>query len=136
LQSTICTRSQGLFLYARLLLDQIIPTVSWTEKLDVESLANTLPVGLEDMYNSMLSRQAQALEIETSAQVFLLECATHSSRPLRLNELANFLGFAFSSSKMPSRTPKEIAKLACAPLLEIAEDETVQGETGLMSCYS
>lgn len=132
LQSTICTRSQGLFLYARLLLDQIIPTLTSTEQLDVESLANTLPIGLEDMYNSMLFQQAKALKIDTAIQIFLLACATHSSRPLRLNELANFLEFVFSSSDSPGGTPKEIARSACAPLLEIAEDETVQG---LFICF-
>ena len=124
LESTICTRSQGLFLYARLLLDQIIPTLKSMENLDVETLANTLPIGLEDMYNSMLFQQAQALKIKTSIQVFLLECATHASRPLRLNQLANFLDFVFSS-ELPGN-PKEIARSACTPLLEIAADETVQ----------
>ena len=130
LQSIICMRSQGLFLYARLLLDQITPTISSTERPDVESLANTLPIGLEDMYNSMLFQHAKAFKIGTSIQVFLLECATHSSRPLRLNELANFLGFVFSFS-MPG-TPKEITRSACAPLLEIAEDETVQSRLEVM----
>ena len=123
LVSTICERSRGLFLYARLILDQIIPIIRSSSHLDVEKLANTLPIGLEEMYSSMLSQQAKALEIETSIQVFLLECITHSSRALRLNELANALSHEFVT--LPA-TPKEIARSACAPLLEILEDETVQ----------
>lgn len=95
--------------------------------MDVKKLANTLPIELEDMYNDMLFKQAQALKIDVSIQVFLLECATHSSRPLRLNELADFLRFVFATSNLLSGTsPKDIARSACAPLLEIAEDETVQ----------
>ena len=126
LGSTICTRSQGLFLYARLLLDQLLPDLSSAKSLDIQSLANTLPIGLKDMYNSMLFKQRLVMGIDTSIQVFLLECATHSSRPLRLNELASFLAFSFPSSQLPGATTKEIARSACAPLLEIAEDETLQ----------
>jgi ankyrin repeat protein len=88
-------------------------------------LANSLPVGLEEMYNKMLFQQALTLNIEISIQVFLLECATHASRNLRLNELANFLQFKFPVSMIPE-SPKAIARTACAPLLEIMEDETVQ----------
>jgi len=51
LASKIAERSRGLFLYARLLLDQIIPSLKSTA-LDVENLMKTIPVGLEEMYNS------------------------------------------------------------------------------------
>jgi ankyrin repeat protein len=125
LLSTICTRSQGLFLYARLLLDQITPILQSEKQVNIEALVKSLPVGLEDMYNSMLFQQSETLKIETAIQVFLLACATHSSRSLRLNELANFLQFRFTRSMAPG-TPKAVARAACAPLLEIMEDETVQ----------
>jgi ankyrin repeat protein len=125
LLSTICMRSRGLFLYARLLLDQITPVLQSEKQLDAEALAKSLPIGLEDMYNCMLSQQAQVLNIETSIQVFLLGCTIHSSRNLRLNELADFLQFKFPPSMIPG-TPKAIARTACAPLLEIMEDETIQ----------
>jgi WD40 repeat protein len=49
LASTICEKSRGLFLYARLLLDQIIPTIQSAQTLDVEKLTNSLPIGLEEM---------------------------------------------------------------------------------------
>jgi hypothetical protein len=126
LQSIICSRSQGLFLYARLLLDQIIPSLSSAAYLDVNSLASTLPIGLENMYNSMLSLQAKKSSIDTRIQEFLLECATHSSQPLRLNELADFWEIVFSSSNIATWS-KEVVRSACTPLLEIAEDESVQG---------
>lgn len=125
LESTICRRSRGLFLYARLLVDQIIPKLKATGQLDVQKLARNLPVGLEDMYNSMLHGNTQSQKIETAVQVFLLEFVTHSSRALRLNELANILASVFAPEKLPG-TPKNVARTACAPLLEILEDETVQ----------
>jgi len=73
----------------------------------------------------VLRRQAKSLGIDIKIQVFLLEMATHSSRALRLNELANALASCFPSSMIPN-TPKSLARSACAPLLEISEDETVQ----------
>lgn len=125
LTSTICAKSRGLFLYARLLLDQITPTIQLTHHLDIEKLVNSLPIGLEEMYNSMLSQQAESMNIDACVQVFVLECVTHSSRPLRLNELASVLARAFTPDKIPGN-PKAIVRSACAPLLEILEDETVQ----------
>jgi ankyrin repeat protein len=123
LVSAISERSDGLFLYARLLLDQIIPNLG-SKQLDVEKLVESLPVGLEEVYNSMLFQQAASLKIDIQIQVFLLELATHSSRALRLNEMASVLASAFPASMMPD-APKAIARSACAPLLEILEDETV-----------
>lgn len=125
LRSTVCIRSQGLFLYARLLLEQIGPVLISEDEVDVEALVQSLPIGLEDMYNSMLFQQAETLHVDQSIQVFLLECAINSSRNLRLNELADFLEFKFPQSMAPG-TSKAVARAACAPLLEIMEDETVQ----------
>jgi ankyrin repeat protein len=123
LVSAISERSDGLFLYARLLLDQIIPSLESTQ-LDVDRLVKDLPVGLEEMYNSMLSQQARSLKIDVQIQVLLLELATHSSRALRLNEMASALAATFPASMLPD-IPKVVARSACAPLLEILEDETV-----------
>lgn len=125
LESTICERSRGLFLYARLLVDQIIPKIEAGAVFDVQHLALNLPVGLEEMYNSMLHQNSVDQEIDTAVQVLLLELVTHSSRPLRLNELANVLAFEFAPQHLPD-TAKNVARKACAPLLEILEDETVQ----------
>ncbi|RDW87374.1 ankyrin-1 [Coleophoma crateriformis] len=124
LVSIILKRSSGLFIYARLLLDQIIPSLG-SAQLDIEGLVKTIPVGLEQMYNTMLFQQANSLKVNIQIQVFILDLATHSSRALRINELACILAFAFPSSMMLGG-PKLIARSACAPLLEISEDQTVQ----------
>lgn len=125
LVSIISARSRGLFLYARLLLDQITPRLESLQQLDIEQLVKNIPMGLEEMYNNMLFRQARLLNIDTQIQVFLLELVTNSSRALRLTELASALSFSFPSSMIPG-APKSVTKLACSPLLEILEDETVQ----------
>ncbi len=123
LVSAISERSDGLFLFARLLLDQIIPKLG-SAQVDVKILVKSLPAGLEEMYNSMLFQQAYSLKIDMQIQVFLLELATHSSRALRLNEMSSALASTFPASMIPD-VPKVIARTACAPLLEILEDETV-----------
>lgn len=121
--AAIAERSGGLFLYARLLLDQITPSLGSSAPV-VESLVRNLPVGLEQMYNSMLCQQAALFGIDVRVQVLLLELATHSSRALRLNEMAGVLASVFPASMLPD-APKTIARSACAPLIEILEDETV-----------
>jgi hypothetical protein len=96
--STISERSRGLFLYARLLLDQIesrLGTPETETRVYLENLAKNLPIGLEEMYNSMLFQQSHRFDM--NIQVFLLKLATHSSRALRLNEMANALAVTFPS---------------------------------------
>lgn len=139
LASTISIKSRGLFLYARLALDQIVPKLISKQQVDVQNLITTLPVGLEEIYNNTLLKQSQLLEfpghsgIGTKIQVFLLECLTHSSRPLRLNELADALNVVLMPSipglymaSMPQWNPKQVTRTACSPLLEILEDGTIQ----------
>lgn len=122
LQSTICSKSKGLFLYARLLLDQIEKSQM---TLDVGRLAESLPIGLEEMYNTMLDQQAKGLKINTSLQVFLLEWVVFSPVILRLNQLASVLQLCFLSS-IDAKDAKNIVRSSCSPLLEILEDESVQ----------
>jgi hypothetical protein len=103
--STISERSRGLFLYARLLLDQIesrLGTPETETRVHLENLAKNLPIGLEEMYNSMLFQQSHRLDI--NIQVFLLKLATHSSRALRLNEMANALAVTFPSEMVPGES--------------------------------
>ncbi|VUC31681.1 unnamed protein product [Clonostachys rosea] len=125
LVNVISQRSGGLFLYARLMVDQILPTIERGEPLDAEKM----PMGLQDMYHTVLCKQAQAPGIDTDMQVFLLGCVTHSFRPLRLRELAALLQEYISNKNGTSPSlsdAKLLVKQACGPLLDILDDETVQ----------
>ncbi|TGO53689.1 hypothetical protein BCON_0119g00130 [Botryotinia convoluta] len=124
LHSIICDRSAGLFLYARLLSDQLIPALVSKQYLDLEEIASTLPVGMQDMYNSILLQQSRSTGIDTDLQVFILNAVIFSSRLLRLNELSDLLAFVYPSYNLTSA--KTIVKSACGPLLEIMNDESVQ----------
>ncbi|KAF9874222.1 hypothetical protein CkaCkLH20_08205 [Colletotrichum karsti] len=120
LAKAISKRSKGLFLYARLLLDQILPGLEAGAKVDIDAM----PIHLEHMYNEILAKRVHELGIPQEVQAALLACVTHSPRPVRLRELAGLLVFRFNI--VPEATAKAIARQACHPLLEILEDETVQ----------
>jgi hypothetical protein len=124
---TICKRSDGLFLYARLILDQIAKSVKANGNRDhsIQQMVAQLPVGLEDMYNMVLFDHATLTKVDQSTQAMILQLASHSARPLRLIEIANALetNVRFEPT---SNDIKEVIRSACGPLLEIMEDETVQ----------
>lgn len=93
LSETICQRSQGLFLYARLIAEQIVASLHKNPSTKAQDLAETLSIGLNEMYNDMLNRAAALLGETQDIQIFILRLTTLATRPLRLNELAAALTF-------------------------------------------
>ncbi|KAH8653076.1 ankyrin repeat-containing domain protein [Tricladium varicosporioides] len=119
-------RAQGSFLYARLMMDEILDHLKQMIP-DVKYLRRSLdwlPVTLEDMYNGMLLDHSLRSRVSQDLQLIILRWVTHSSRPLRLLEIAAMLDFLNNSSANVKDT-KSIVRVACGPLLEILEDETV-----------
>lgn len=130
-ENTICERSQGLFLYARLMLDQLEQATKEHGKKDVSwfrQMLLRLPVGLEEMYNQVLFDHANKFNVSQETQLLILQLVTHSSRPLRLIEVATAVETSNfgSNSGTNNKNSKEIVRVACGPLLEIMEDEVVQ----------
>ncbi|KAJ5951303.1 uncharacterized protein N7479_009716 [Penicillium vulpinum] len=121
-KQAICERGRGLFLYARLMLDQLL----LQPQLMLANIEN-LPDGLGDMYTELLHDHAIRSGTSAIFQQIILQWITHSARPLRLLEL-----FVMIDS-LPDRaglTQEQDAKLAirttCGPLLEVCEDGVVQ----------
>ncbi|KAK0099478.1 hypothetical protein ONS96_008315 [Cadophora gregata f. sp. sojae] len=119
-------KAQGSFLYARLMMDelldhltQMVPDIKY-----IEPSLTWLPLTLEDMYNGMLIDHSLRSRVPQDLQLTILQWVTHSSRPLRLLELAFVIDLQ-SGSNTNSKDTKAIARAACGPLLEILEDETV-----------
>jgi hypothetical protein len=127
IRNTVCERSQGLFLYARLMLDQIAQAISDTgrEGQSLRDMVAKLPVGLEDMYNSMLRDHAELAKIRQEVQILILQLVTQAARPMRLIEIAKAVETNAYISE-DGRDSKDIVRSACGPLLEIMEDEVVQ----------
>ncbi|KAM0421202.1 hypothetical protein ACHAPT_010922 [Fusarium lateritium] len=121
----VARRSEGLFLYAKLTMDQVEAAFLSENPVDMAALEESLPVGLEQTYSSMLAKQRQEIGIDMDLQVLVLEAVTHASRPLRLNELAGFMKCVYPHVGAPAGFKALIAS-CCGPLLEILEDETLQ----------
>ena len=125
IHTVVCARSQGLFLYARLMLDQIAqsPEVNDHDVGSIRHLVNCLPHGLQDLYNKMLFEHAATFNIKQDVQVLILQLVTQTARPMRLIEIAKAIEVIHPDL---ARDSKEVVRTACGPLLEIMEDEVVQ----------
>ncbi|KAF5534759.1 ankyrin-3 [Fusarium mexicanum] len=121
----VAGKSQGLFLYAKLTMDQVEDSLRSDAALNIEDLEASLPVGLEQTYTSMLEKQRGEPGVTTDVQVLILEAVIHASRPLRLNELASLLKCVRPDITQPSAF-KSLIATSCGPLIEILEDETLQ----------
>ncbi|KAK2759133.1 hypothetical protein FQN54_003232 [Arachnomyces sp. PD_36] len=123
IKETICQKAQGLFLYARLMLDQLMQQST----TPVDRHLQGLPESLENMYVNLLHEHATRSSTSLPFQFWLLSWLTHSTRPLRVTELATL---ALSTPDRAGLKNAQDAKLkvrtACGPLLEVLENETVQ----------
>ncbi|KIL90692.1 hypothetical protein FAVG1_06427 [Fusarium avenaceum] len=121
----VAKRSDGLFLYAKLTMDQVESSLQLDESIDIATLEASVPLGLEQTYTSMLAKQRGEPGVTTDVQMLVLEAVTHSSRPLRLNELASLLK-CIRPDITESSDFKRLISISCGPLIEILEDETLQ----------
>ena len=123
----VAEKSQGLFLIAKLTMDQVISTLN-DESVDLANFGHSLPVGLEQTYTSMLAKSRRDTGITLEAQIYVLQAVTHAARPLRLNELASLMKCVFPQLTGPngSANLKALVAGSCGPLIEILEDETLQ----------
>ncbi|KAL4922034.1 ankyrin repeat-containing domain protein [Aspergillus aurantiobrunneus] len=123
IKETICRKAQGLFLYARLMLDQLMQQST----TPVDQHLQRLPESLEDMYVNLLNEHAARSGAGLPFQSWLLSWITHSTRPLRVTELAALaLSTADRAGLNNDQDAKLMVRTACGPLLEILENETVQ----------
>ncbi|KAL6229079.1 hypothetical protein BDW75DRAFT_250178 [Aspergillus navahoensis] len=120
---TLCQKAKGLFLYARLVLDQLLerPSTPMTAHL------HQLPSSLEDMYLDLLHEHATCSGAGIRFQTLILSWITYASRPLRVSELAALVTSAADCSGLDKASEaKRMVRTACGPLLEILDDDTVQ----------
>lgn len=123
---SIGQKSQGSFLYARLMMDEILDhTKQMVPKAEfLQRSLDWLPVTLEDMYNGMLIDHSLRSRVPQELQLTILQWVTNSTRPLRLLELAAMFDCQSGTGRAAKDT-KAVVRAACGPLLEILEDETI-----------
>jgi hypothetical protein len=121
-KDALCQKGQGLFLYARLMLDEVLQ-----RSTPVLELLQQLPSSLEDTYVDLLSEHSTRSGASLHFQTLLLSWITHASRPLRVTEIATLFQSDMDCSGLSeSQDTKLMIRTACGPLLEVLEDETVQ----------
>ncbi|KAJ4313076.1 hypothetical protein N0V84_009610 [Fusarium piperis] len=113
-------RANGLFLYAKLAMKAFLePNVNVSTALEM------LPLDMEAMYVNLLQEHSRRSGISETTQVLILRWVTHSTRPLRLLELADMLKYVLGGLSTSLKNNKDLVRAACGPLLEILPDETV-----------
>ncbi|WAO83058.1 Hypothetical protein NCS54_00023800 [Fusarium falciforme] len=113
-------RANGLFLYAKLAMKAFLEP-----NVDVSTALEMLPLDMEAMYVNLLQEHARRSGISETTQVLILRWVTHSTRPLRLLELADMLKYVLGGQSTSLKDNKDLVRAACGPLLEILPDETV-----------
>jgi ankyrin repeat protein len=126
LKPIICRRAQGLFLYARLVTDELIEAVKGVSitPADIPRIVESVPETLEDVYDKMLVDHSKRSGISQEHQLTILQWVTHSTRPLRLIEAAAVMQ-AIGGAGETLKETKTLVRAACGPLLEVLEDETL-----------
>lgn len=129
LQDTVCRLSNGLFLYARLILDDLAEKASQRDTQDsFESILFNLPIGMNNLYANLLGQQRLRSGASVDQQKSILQWVTHATRPLRLIELTSVHSLQQGNTALISSNTdtKRTVQNACGPLLEILSDGTVQ----------
>ena len=123
---TMCTRANGLFLYARLMMDEILDPSksSFADEGILLDALNRLPISLSEMYTRMLLEHSKRSGVPQAIQLIIPRWVTRAERPLRLLELAGMIDFEQKALGM-SQDTKSMVRAGCGPLLEILEDETI-----------
>ena len=122
IKDVLCQKVQGLFLYARLMLDEILQ-----QSTPVYEHLRYLPSSLEDMYVDLLHEHSSRSGASLHFQSLLLSWVTHACRPLRVTELAALINSHGNRGGLhDSQDAKLMVRSSSGPLLEILDDETVQ----------
>lgn len=122
--STIQPKASGLFLYAKLMMDEVLRNLNHQP---LEGLLAGLPTGVDGMYTILLKEHSLRSGVLHDLQKLILQWVTHATRPLRLLEVAE-LSRSTTEGEGPGNVQeiKNTIRTACGPLLTILPDETLQ----------
>ncbi|KAL2266781.1 hypothetical protein VTJ83DRAFT_6133 [Remersonia thermophila] len=126
IRQTICGRANGLFLHARLAIDNLAQGLR-EGRVDPaqlpQQLDELLPSTLRGVYEGMLREHARRTGSTADQQAQMLACVTRASRPLRLIELGSLAARLMCGGDL--RRGKDLVRAGCGKFLELLEDETV-----------
>lgn len=121
IQQAVLEKAGGIFLYAKLVMEQIM-----AQDANIEHILETLPANLNVMYTTLLREHSQRSGIPHHVQLLVLQWVTHANRPLRLLEMSEMLSVTRQLDGIRElKEVKDIIRAICGSLLEILPDETV-----------
>ncbi|KAG4274481.1 hypothetical protein FPRO04_09439 [Fusarium proliferatum] len=124
-KKTVFKKADGLFLYAKLAMDQISELQTESEAEISESIER-MPISLSDMYRNLFSEHTDRTELPEGLQMLVLQLVTHATRPLRLLEISDCIRVTQPQYGQDTGTIKNYVRTCCGPLLEVLPDETVR----------
>lgn len=122
----LCETANGLFLHARLLMDNLEEGLK-TDRITEASLPASLeklPDSLSALYEEMLREHSARSEVDEQEQARILSCVINSTCPLRVLELGSMLA-QMRGETHEVKKHKSLVYASCGRLLEVQADETV-----------
>ncbi|KAI7774252.1 hypothetical protein LA080_009029 [Diaporthe eres] len=121
IQEAIPGRANGLFLYAKLAMDAFLEPGA-----NIKAVLDSLPADMNQMYTDLLHEHSRRSGVPDAIQRLILQWVTHTTRPLRLLEIAEMIHVTYNNgTDRDIGSTKDLVRAACGPLLEILPDETV-----------
>ncbi|KAF9771701.1 hypothetical protein IL306_010652 [Fusarium sp. DS 682] len=125
IKETVLEKADGLFLYAKLTMDNIAGLEHETETEILQTLER-IPVNLSVMYGHLLREHMGRTGLPKGLQMLVLQLVTHATRPLRLLEISDCIKVTQPQYGQDTGTIKNHVRTCCGPLLEVLPDETVR----------
>ncbi|KAK5057680.1 hypothetical protein LTR84_011681 [Exophiala bonariae] len=121
IKSTLCSKGSGLFLYSRLMLDELLQKTG-----TIQGKLKKLPSSLGEMYIDLLKEHSVRSGAGVDFQALLLSWIVHAARPLRLSELTALVNSLRDRGGLKeAQDAKDMVRTSCGPLLEVLEDGTL-----------
>ncbi|KAH7109414.1 ankyrin repeat-containing domain protein [Dendryphion nanum] len=92
---------------------------------EIEAAIQHLPTTLDIMYAQTLQEHAVKTGTPLDIQLLIMQWATHSTRPLRLIEMADMIRTTHPDQVQDLKAAKTLVRSACGPLLDTLPDETL-----------
>ncbi|KAK7428634.1 hypothetical protein QQZ08_004896 [Neonectria magnoliae] len=124
IQNTIATKTDGMFLYARLVLDYLSHNIFFSCD-EIQASVNQLPEKLTDFYRKLLTQILVTLDSRSVNRIkSVLGWVAFARRPLRKMELLSAISFGAGDPNITHVAPRYILDL-CGSLVEERQDATL-----------
>lgn len=124
----LVARGNGLYLYVKLTLDEMLALVQDDSKAKAGGLHRSfdlLPNGIADMYDHLLAKHRTAAKVTLELQILVLQAVIFSTATLTLTTLANIVNMQLYGEEgldLPLLDAKALIRRICGPLLEIKNE--------------